>query len=146
MSIDTSGTWWVGSEPSDIAGFLVAYAPKGYEVHELRLAQCNCGSLAFLLDADDNESVARRTCTSCASEHFICDSGEYWNDAEPERLKCIECGSESTNVGVGFSIYPDRGGIRWLYVGTRCTACGVLGCFAGWKVGTSDSMNLLESV
>ncbi len=46
----------------------------------------------------------------------------------------------------GFQSIPTGGGIRWLYVGTRCTACGVLGCFAGWKVGTSDSMNLLESV
>ncbi|WP_206072821.1 hypothetical protein [Mesorhizobium temperatum] len=94
----------------------------------------------------DDEGVARRTSTVCATEHFICDSQDYWDESEPERLVCIECESEVANVGVGFSIYPARGGVRWLYVGYRCSACGVLGCFAGWKVGTLDSMILLDNV
>jgi len=146
MTIDTSGKRWVGTEPGDIAGFLEAYASEGYEVTDFRLARCRCGSTSFLLDADDNEGTARRTCTACGSEHFICDSQEYWSEAEPERWVCIECGSETANVGVGFSVYPDRDGIRWLYVGERCVTCGVLGCFAGWKVGASDSMGLLDTV
>jgi hypothetical protein len=146
MTIDTSGKWWVGSEPNDIAGFLEAYASEGYEVDEFRLARCKCGSTSFLLDSDDNEGVARRTCTICGFEHFICDSEEFWDESKPERFVCIEYGSEAANIGVGFSIYPKRGGIRWLYVGARCSVCGVLGCFAGWKVGTSDSMDLLEKI
>jgi len=49
------------------------------------------------------------------------------------------------NVGVGFSLYDD-GEVRWLYLGERCSKCGILGCFAGWKVGYSPSKGLLEQV
>src|ERR1700755_3542213 len=116
MTIDTSGEWWIGSEPGDIGKYLEAYASKGYEVHDFRLARCQCGSTTFILDADDDEGAARRTCTVCGSMHFICDSEEFWDEADPERWECVDCDTEATNVGVGFSIYPGRGGIRWLYV------------------------------
>ena len=107
MSIDTSGKWWVGSEPADVRGFLEAYAKKGYKVHQFRLSRCHCGSVEFHLDADDNEGVAKRVCAKCGAEHFICDSGEYWKDAEPQHWRCIECDSVVCNIGVGFSQYPD---------------------------------------
>jgi hypothetical protein len=90
------------------------------------------------LFADDDEGCAKRVCTSCREEHFICDSEEYWPEAGPERWKCVECGSTSANVGVGFSLYED-GEIHWLYVGERCSNCGILGCVAGWKVAYSPS-------
>lgn len=147
MAVDTSGKWWVGDQPDDIGEFLRAYATKGYEVGEFRLAKCECGSLEFTLEADDDEGVARRTCVSCKKPHFICDSGEYWTDAEPETWKCVECDSQKANVGVGFSLYDDDPtGVKWLYVGERCAKCGVLGCFAGWKVALSDALHLLDEV
>lgn len=147
MAIDTSGKWWVGDRPEDIAEFLKAYSSDGYKVHEFRLAKCDCGSVEFELEADDDDGVARRTCISCRKAHHICDSAEYWDDADPETWKCVECGSKHANVGVGFSIYDDDPtGIRWLYVGERCAKCGVLGCFAGWKVALSDALHLLEEV
>ena len=146
MSIDTSGKWWIGSEPADIRGFLEVYAPEGYEVHDFRLAACPCGSDSFHLDADDNEGVAKRSCVKCSAEHFLCDSEEYWDEARPEHWKCVDCDSEETNVGVGFSLYEDDQEIRWLYVGCRCAKCGVLGCFAGWKIAYAPSRHLLEKV
>ena len=146
MSINTSGKWWVGSEPADIRGFLEAYATKGYEVHDFRLTKCHCGADSFHLLADDNEGAAKRVCSKCADEHFMCDSEEYWEEAEPEHWECVECASETTNIGVGFSLYDDDREIRWLYVGCRCAKCGVLGCFAGWKVAYSPSRQLLDKV
>lgn len=60
----------------------------------------------ILLARHRNESmlkaVAKRTCVRCNSEHFICDSDEFWTDAEPEELVCIQCGCKQANVGVGF--------------------------------------------
>jgi hypothetical protein len=82
----------------------------------------------------------------CQREHFICDSKEFWEEASPQHWACIECDSERTNVGVGFSFYPDSRDVKWLYVGCRCAKCGVLGCFAGWKVGYGDSERLLDEV
>jgi hypothetical protein len=145
MSIDKSGKWWVGTSPHDIKEFLEAYSAEGYGTSEFRQAKCDCGGDVFELMADDDEGCAKRICTSCGHARFICDSEEYWPDASPEHWKCVECSSTSANVGVGFSIYDD-GEVRRLYVGERCSVCGVLGCFAGWKVGYSPSKQLLEKV
>ncbi len=147
MSVDTSGKWWVDSDPSDIAEFLEAYSSdSGYKTEVFRLSRCKCGSVQFLLEADDNEGTARRSCVKCKAEHFICDSGEYWEDSEPEKWRCVECKSIHTNVGVGFSLYPEDKEVKWLYVGCRCAKCGVLGCFAGWKVAYVPSRHLFEQV
>ena len=132
----------MGSDPSDIDEYLVAYGADNAPVSAFRLSRCVCSSLTFFLDADDNEGCAKRTCTECSREHLICDSAEYWDEASPERWRCIECGSERANVGVAFSLY-DNGEVRWLYVGERCAGCGVLGCLAGWKVAYSPSAQLL---
>lgn len=121
------------------------YSAEGYGTQAFRQARCDCGSENFELLADDDEGCAKRLCASCGTEHFICDSEEYWAESAPEKWKCVECGSTSANVGVGFSLYDD-GEIRWLYVGERCSACGILGCFAGWKVAYSPSKQLLEQV
>lgn len=145
MAIDKLGKWWVGSEPYDIEEYVRAYSSDGCKTDEFRLAKCACGSTEFGLWADDNEGVAKRVCGACNTEHFICDSGEFWPDADPEEYTCVECGSKSANVGVGFSLYPE-GDVRWLYVGERCSSCGVLGCFAGWKVGHGPSSQLMDQV
>jgi hypothetical protein len=143
MTIDTSGKWWVGSEPSDIGEYLMAYAADNAPVSEFRLSKCACSSVSFFLDADDDEGCAKRVCTECSREHLICDSAEYWDEASPKHWRCTECGGEQANVGVAFSLYDD-GEVRWLYVGERCANCGVLGCFAGWKVANSPSAQLLS--
>ena len=143
MTIETSGKWWVGSEPSDIGEYLTAYGADNAPVSAFRLSRCVCSSFTFRLDADDNQGCAKRTCTDCSREHLICDSAEYWDESSPEHWRCIECGSEQANVGVAFSLYED-GEVRWLYVGERCANCGVLSCFAGWKVAYSPSAQLLS--
>ena len=144
MTIDTSGKWWTGSEPNDIDEYLKEYTSDAYPTDEFRLCRCRCNCETFKLWADDDAGVAKRQCTSCGEAAFVADSEEYWDEASPEAWRCVECGSTQTNVGVGFALYSDEdGGIRWIYVGVRCADCGVLGCFAGWKVGTTD-MSLLD--
>jgi hypothetical protein len=145
MSIDTSGKWWVGTNPEDIKGYVEAYASRGYKMDEFRLAKCACGSGDFHLDADDTEGVAKRTCTKCSQQHFLCDSEEFAEEAEFEHW-CCECGSEVTNIGVGFSLRKKDGEIRWLYVGCRCAKCGILGCFAGWKIDYAPTDHLYSMV
>jgi hypothetical protein len=143
MAIDKTGRWWIGSEAEDIEEYLGAYSSEGYRSDEFRLARCKCGGPDFELWADDDEGVAKRVCSSCRAEHFICDSEEYWWESNPAQWACVECGSDKANVGVGFSLYED-GELRWLYVGVRCSSCGILGCFAGWKIAYAPSRRLLE--
>ena len=145
MSIDKSAKWWIGTNSYDIKEYLEAYSADGYKVSEFRTPKCSCGSDVFTLLADDDEGCAKRTCASCGEEKFIGDSDEYWADASPEKWKCVECESTNANIGVGFSLYED-GEIRWLYVGERCSACGILGCFADWKVAYSPSKQLFDQV
>src|SRR5258707_2022663 len=145
MAVDSSGKWWIGDHPQDLKEYLAAYSSNSYKTDEFRLAECKCGSQEFSLWADADEGCAKRICLSCDEPHFICDSEEFWEESEPEEWKCVECGSRSANVGVGFSLYED-GEVRWLYVGERCSSCGVLGCFAGWKVAYAPSKQLIDQV
>jgi hypothetical protein len=145
MSIDRSGKWWIGTSSGDIKEYLEAYSADSYKSSEFRGAKCPCGSDTFYLFADDGEGCAKRTCSSCGASQFICDSEEYSADASLEQWKCAGCGSSMANIGVGFSLYED-GEVRWLYLGERCSGCGVLGCFAGWKIAYSPSKQLLDQV
>lgn len=145
MTIDTSGEWWKGGEPNDLRDYLAALE-NTYPIDEFSLALCACGSDSFLLDYDAREGMARRTCRICSAEHFICDSAEYWSEAEPQRWQCVECGGAASNVGVGFSLYEPGGDVRWLYVAARCVQCGVLGCYSDWKVAYGPSNQLLGMV
>jgi hypothetical protein len=131
----------------DLREYLRAYSAEAYPIDEFRLARCGCASVEFKLEADDNEGVARRTCAKCKKHHFICDSEEFWGDADPTAWKCIECQSAVTNIGVGFSLYDAvEQDVRWVYIGVRCAKCSVLGCFAGWKVGYGPSRELMDQV
>ena len=145
MTIDRSGKWWIGSEPQDLEAYLKAWTEEGYGIQAFRLARCSCGSERFELEADENEGAARRTCAACGAQHLMCDSAEYWDEAEPDTYECVECKSSHANVGVGFALL-ESGEVRWIHVGARCTSCGILGCFADWKIDYEPSTHLMEQV
>lgn len=145
MTIDKTGKWWVGSDGTDLEEYLKAYSTDSYVTHEFRLAKCSCGNTSFSLWADDGEGTAKRICSSCDNTHFLCDSEEYRSEETSTEWKCIKCKCKFANIGVGFSLYED-GEVRWLYVGERCTRCGILGCVAQWKVAYAPSKQLLEQV
>lgn len=143
MTIDTSGKWWKGTSPQDIAPYLEALYGGSYPIHEHRSSVCNCGSEVFLLHWIPDEGAVRRTCAKCGKKHFVCDSEEHWQ-GRPKKFKCVECTNGVANLGVAFSLYDDKNSIRWIYVGYRCSTCGVLGSFADWKVGYEPSLDLLS--
>lgn len=148
MTIDTSGKWWVGSEPGDLEDYLKAFKADGHDVDHFKLAICNCGERTFRLDVDNDEGAARRVC-SCGAIGFIGDSDKYFAKTTQSYL-CVECGTSTCNVGVGFSLYEadeiSTTDVRWLSVGVRCSTCGVLGCIVDWKVGGGNEPDFLEKV
>jgi hypothetical protein len=144
MAIDTSGKWWVGTEPSDIEEYLKAFKAEGYDVDRFKLSRCQCGQDHFRLEIDDDEGAAKRTCPSCGAVAFIGDSDRYFANTT-QSFKCVECAASECNVGVGFSLYEaDGADVRWLSVGARCVGCGVLGCMVDWKVGGGNEPDFLE--
>ena len=146
MAIDKSGKWWIGSECEDLVEYLKCLTAEGYLATQFRKAKCSCGSEDFRLAMDSNESVAKRTCSSCSAEHFICDSGEFWTEAEPKEWKCIrKCKSKSANICVGFALRQNKEDVHFVYIGTRCSKCGILGCCVDWQIRTSPSLHLLDS-
>jgi hypothetical protein len=145
MVIDPRGEFWKGSEASDLRKYLERYTSQAYAAQEFRNAKCTCGSEEFRLDCDDDEGTARRTCSRCKQEHFICDSEEYWDGAEPDQCICI-CEKSIFNIMVAFALYPESDDVKWMYIGCRCVACGILGCYGDWKIGYGPSNQLFDKV
>ena len=142
--IDKTGKWWKGQDFADLAEYLVALTADGYPADRVLEPQCICGARVFRLHGDRDEGVARRTCVACGHKAFICDSEEAWADAEPKLVKC-PCGAREFQVGVAFSM-RGTGDVRWITVGERCLACGVLGGSVDWSIDYSPSLHLLDSV
>ena len=65
-------------------------------------------------------------------------------DADMTRLRCRP-GHTAFNLAVGFA-YRDDGDIRWVHLGSRCVADGILGAVAEWKIDHSPSEHLHSAV
>lgn len=141
--IDKRGKWWKGENVDDLREFLVDFSTGNYRADDIRQSTCgNCGGTVFGLEAHGDEGCARRTCRVCGATAFICDSEEFWDDADTGECAC-PCGAEDFEVAVGFALI-DSGEIRWIYVSCRCMACGVLGVYTDWKIDYEPSRQLLE--
>jgi hypothetical protein len=151
VAIDDSGAWWVGSEAEDIEPYLRAYTESEgcYVVSAFRLVHCGCGSNRFRLERAGE--IARRECVACGSKAFTCRVAEDWEEAVEEEgaesYTCVECRCEEANIGIGFARYdeaPELDAIKWYYVGVRCVACGILGCFSDGKVGRGPAEEVYQ--
>jgi len=149
--INKSGKWWKGENFKDIKEYLMNLYEQdtGKPLRKILQSKCSCGGLLFSLIFESNEGIAKRVCIKCKKEHFICDSGKYWDDAlkksKPIELKCIECNNKSHEVGVGFE-YLKNGDIKWVTIGARCDKCGLLSSPVDWKIDYSPTKYLEKQV
>jgi hypothetical protein len=139
--IDTSGRWWKGEAYDDLVEYLRLLTQDSYPIERVLEPRCDCGGQVFRLHRDAEEGAARRTCVACGTKAFIGDSGESWADAKPRLVKC-PCGKAEYQVGVGFALRTD-GNVRWITVGQRCVACGILGAAVDWKIDYAPTEHLL---
>jgi hypothetical protein len=86
-----------------------------------------------------------RVCGTCGDDHAIGDSDEFLDEAELEEKECL-CESPLFELTIGVALYADSNDVRWLYVGARCPACGVLGCYGDWKNEFNGADALLARV
>ena len=144
MTIDKSGKRSRGTDSHDLDAYLIEFTAAAYAADRIVRARCTCGADSFSLEVDDEQGCARRTCAACRMQHFMLDSGEYSADASLEECAC-PCGKEVFQLAIAFSHRPD-GSIKWVTVGARCTACGVLGAYTDWKIDYEPADHLYEAV
>src|SRR5262245_60144065 len=146
MTLTRRGKQSYGTEHADIREEIVRYSRlSGYVAEHFAEASCTCGGVLFGLQLDDNEGAAVRTCAACAAEHPIGDSDEFLEDAELEECAC-PCGGEHLELTVGVALYADSNDVRWLYLGCRCPACGMVAVYGDWKNEFNGYAELLARV
>jgi hypothetical protein len=146
MALRKRGKWWYGDSQADIRDELTRQGKLNeYVPTQFADAKCSCSSTTFRLRLDDNEGAAVRVCSACGGEHPIGGSDEYLEDAELQEAACV-CGKGLFEITVGVSLYDDSDDVRWLYLGCRCPACGLTGCYGDWKNEFIDYRKLLARV
>ena len=146
MTLKERGQHRYGDNQADIRAELTRYgALNGYPPLHFADAVCTCGAHAFRLALDDNEGAAIRTCAACEVAHPVGDSGEYLADASLDDCAC-PCGSELFEITVAVSLYEGTEDVRWLYLGCRCSACGLTAVYGDWKNEFNGYRNLLSRV
>ena len=145
MAVVKRGKHWYGQSQADIRTDLRRYSKGGYPVQHFADAVCQCGHNRFLLKLDDNEGAAVRTCVACNQERPIGESADYLDGAELQECEC-PCGASVFEITAGVSLYSDSDDVRWLYLGCRCSSCGLLGCYGDWKNEFEDFEKLLARV
>lgn len=133
MTLLRRGKHHYGDSQNDIRDEVLRYSQlNAYVAQHFADAICACGSRTFRLLLDDNEGAAVRVCSQCNTEHPIGDSQEFLEDASLEECAC-PCGAESFEITIGVSLYDDSEDVKWLYLGCRCSKCGLTAVYGDWK-------------
>lgn len=134
------------AKQTDVLAALAEYsAAQAYVAHHFAEAVCACGGRSFLLQVDDNQGAAVRTCVACKTSHPIGDSGDFLEGADLEECAC-PCGGEAFAITVGVSLYEGSDDVRWLYLGCKCSACKLAAVYADWKNEFNAYRELLARV
>jgi hypothetical protein len=142
---------WFGDGVDDLIAYFDA-EPAEYETHQVVTARCtDCSGLVFGLEMDESATCVRRTCVQCKQTAYMLDSEDQWPAADEEEASYVAecpCGAGQFETAVGFSFYdntPDSD-VRWVSVAARCTADGLIGYYADWKIGYGLSHHLVDKV
>ena len=146
MALEKHGQHWFGKGHADIHGEITRYAGlNGYPAEHFADAVCQCGGRHFGLSLDDDAGAAVRRCAGCNTDHAIGDSSEYLAEAQLEECSC-PCGHEMFEIAAGVALYDASQAVRWLYLGCRCTRCGLIAVYGDWKNECEDVRSLLAKV
>lgn len=146
MALQTRGKYQYGDGQADILEEVTDYSKSNaYVAHHFADAVCRCGQKIFRLYLDDIAGAAVRRCIACSDEHPIGDSGEFLADAELEECAC-PCTEEDFEITVGVSLYEESEDVKWLYLGCRCTKCGLVAVYGDWKNEHEDYRKFLARV
>jgi hypothetical protein len=146
MALTQNGKFSYGDSQVDIRAKLTEYSNRnGYPAMHFADAVCSCGHRSFKLLVDDTEGAAVRECSSCKMSHPMGDSADYLADASLEQCEC-PCGSDDFEMTVGVALYDGSEDVRWIYIGCRCSACGLTACYGDWKNEFEGFQKLLANI
>ena len=148
MAIDKTGKYWNGNCGEDIIEYLNGYSES--EVSRAVIVKCSqCEATAFTFKIDNDEGAVEVTCTSCKNKQLLLDSEEYWEDCEPTKVKCSVCKNSQHNLAIGF-VYRESEeigrSVKWIYIGSRCIKCGVLGSYGDWGINYAPTDEMERNV
>ena len=124
---------WYGDAAEDINEYLICEFPEAGAMDIKPVICRSCGSDRLELKVDFDEDAIQVICPVCGQKKILLDCEEVWEDAEPHTRKCPKCKCKTYNVRVGFA-RRENGSVRWVYIGNRCTDCGLLGSYLNWKI------------
>lgn len=133
IMIDKSGQYWHGSCADDINKYLKEYSENPSV--DIKPVVCHsCGKDIFKMWVDYDEDAIQVECAECGNKKILLDCVDIWEDANPELCECPVCRkSWNYNVKAGF-VRKENHNVKWVYIGNRCTECGVLGSCLDWKI------------
>ena len=134
-----------GDSQEDIPEALKRYGSDNSVPTMFADAVCICGSRPFGLEVDEEQGVAVRVCVACSLAHPMADSAEYLDVASLESCECL-CDARRFELTMGLALYEDSEDVRWLYIGARCSVCGLVGCYGDWKNEFPGYQELLARV
>ncbi|MET7335059.1 hypothetical protein [Nonomuraea sp. NPDC005650] len=152
MALKEINERWAGDNLDDLVAYFGA-DPHEYPAHQVVAARCgHCTGQVFRLETDESSTCVRRTCISCDQTVYMLDGEEYWptTEEDDEATYVVECtcGSDEFETAVGFTFYDNAptADIRWVSIAVRCTADGLIGYCASWKIGYGPSRHLVDAV
>lgn len=90
MTLIEKEGFWYGTSSEDLRAVIIKYSrSNSYEAEFFASSTCECGGKVFGLESDEEEGVARRTCTACGQGVFMGDSEAFATAANLERHVCI---------------------------------------------------------
>lgn len=131
-----------GREFVDLASYIREVTERSNPASVVLESTCGCRATTFRLEVDEDTDCARRICLECGASAFLGDSDEFWEQVEPEAVRC-SCEGEAFEVGVGYSLEADDE-VDWITVGCRCLACGAMMTAAEWKIDYKPTEQLFE--
>lgn len=118
-------------EHTDIRQEIERYsAENGFPANDFEPLVCDCGCEEFTLFSDARGGGALAVCAECEMNLSIYDSADFIEDIGQN---ICECGHDRLYLMTGMAHYPDTVDVRWVYVGAKCTACGLVGVFVDWE-------------
>ena len=143
--IDKSRKYWYGDCANDIDEFLREYTEiSDLEIKPVTCHSCNSNTLIMRIDSD--EEAIQIQCPKCGEKKILLDCQDIWDEVKPKLRRCVVCKiSKKHNIKVGF-VRRENGDVKWVYIGSRCTNCGVLASYLDWHINYGPTCEMEKNI